>query len=292
MNITLLDSKQLPDFPSGSGIEYYDDRVYLVGDDSPSVLVMNKKWKSIKKINLFDSDTDRIPKRIKSDIEATAIVQVNKSARLLMLGSGSRDQFRNKAILLNLTSLETEEFDLQIFYTRLKQAGLTELNIEGAAMVEEQIILCSRGHKANPSNCLIITSKDFWKNQDDAEILILKMELEQPEHFMGVSGLTYSVKNDWLLFTMSTEDTNHAYADGRIGDSYLGIIENVSRKIGRKKMKVNSLINLSEVNEKFKGNKIESVCIQRDKENNLKLHLVADNDIGDSFLFKIKLTAE
>lgn len=106
---------------------------------------------------------------------------------------------------------------------------------------------------------------------------------------MSLSGLTYSYKNDWLIFTSSTEDTDNAIDDGSIGDSYLGIIENASRKIGRKRIKVNALFNLSKLNRKFKGQKIESVCIQADKERRLKLHLVADNDKGDSYLFKIRL---
>src|SRR3954462_8770423 len=121
MDIRLLDFKELKNFPSGSGIEFFDGEVYLVGDDSNHVLVQNKKWKSARKIPLFESETNRIPKKIKSDLEATTIVYSNKSAYLLMLGSGSKEQLRSKAILLNLATVTTEEFDLQIFYNRLRQ---------------------------------------------------------------------------------------------------------------------------------------------------------------------------
>jgi hypothetical protein len=292
MDIKLLDYKELKTFPSGSGIEFFDDKVYLVGDDATNIIVKSKKWKMEKKIHLFDSPSERIPKLIKSDLEATTIVYVGKSPKLLMLGSGSRLKYRNKAILLDLNTSETKEFDLEIFYNRLRAEGIQDLNIEGAAAVDGNILLCNRGNKSYPSNCIIITSNEFWKNQDTAEILILKLDLEQTgENFIGISGLTYSPVNDWLLFTTSTEHTFNAIDDGQIGDSYLGIIENVTRKIGRKKMKVNSLINLPEADKVFKGNKIESLCIQRDKENNLKLHLISDNDLGRSALFKIRLRA-
>ena len=292
MDIKLLDYKELKTLPSGSGIEFFDDKVYLVGDDATNIIVKSKKWKLEKKIHLFESASERIPKLIKSDLEATTVVHVGKSPKLLMLGSGSRQAYRNKAILLDLNASTTEEFDLQIFYNRLKQEGIQELNIEGAAAVDDKVLLCNRGNKSNPSNCIIITSNEFWKNQDTAEIMVLKLDLEQQgERFIGISGLTYSAKNDWLLFTTSTENTFNAIDDGEIGDSYLGIIENITRKIGRKKLKINELINLPKADKIFKGNKIESLCIQRDKENNLKIHLISDNDLGPGALFKIRLKA-
>jgi hypothetical protein len=292
MEIKLLDHKELKTFPSGSGIEFFDDKVYLVGDDATNIIVKSKKWKMEKKIHLFDSPSERIPKLIKSDLEATTIVFEGKTPKLLMLGSGSRLAYRNKAILLDLNTSSTEEFDLEIFYNRLKEHGVYDLNIEGAAAIDDNVLLCNRGNKSNPSNCIILTSNGFWKNQAAAEILILRLEIEQPEgQFIGVSGLTYSEKNDWLLFTTSTEHTYNAIDDGEIGDSYLGIIENVTRKIGRKKMKINELINLPKADKIFKGHKIESLCIQRDKESNLKLHLISDNDLGHTALFKIRLKA-
>ena len=292
MDIKLLDYKELKTFPSGSGIEFFDDKVYLVGDDATNIIVKSKKWKMEKKIHLFDSPAERIPKLIKSDLEATTIVYSGKTPKLLMLGSGSRQEYRNKAVLLDLNTSTTEEFDLHIFYNRLKEQGVYDLNIEGAAAVEDNILLCNRGNKSNPSNCIIVTSKEFWKNQADADIMVLRIEIEQPEgKFIGISGLTYSEANDWLLFTTSTEETFNPIDDGEISDSYLGIIENVKRKIGRKKMKVNELISLPKADKIFRGNKIESLCIQRDKENNLKLHLISDNDLGHSALFKIRLRA-
>jgi hypothetical protein len=44
MKLSLLDFKKLENFPSASGIEFYDDRVYLVGEDAKDLLVLNKKW--------------------------------------------------------------------------------------------------------------------------------------------------------------------------------------------------------------------------------------------------------
>jgi hypothetical protein len=293
MKLTLTDFKELSTFPSGSGIEYYDEKVFLIGDDAKEVLVMNKRWKELQRIPLFESTEERIPKKVKADLEATTVIVVNSIPRLLILGSGSREEHRNKAILLDLDEYRKEEFDMTVFFDRIKAGGITDLNIESAAtLAEGHVIMGNRGNKKNPDNHLIITKNSFWKHQADAELDILPIKFPGKENKLknaGISGLTYSPVNDWLIFTASTEDTNNSVDDGPIGDSYLGVIENASRKIGRKDMKVNEFINLREAEKSLKGYKIESACVQSEKNGRVKLQLVADNDDGVSCLFKVRL---
>jgi hypothetical protein len=292
MKLTLTDFKELKNFPSGSAIEFHDNKVFLAGDDAKEVLVMDKSWKELERIPLFESDTDRIPKAIKSDLEATTVVIVNSIPRMLILGSGSKEELRNKAILLDLDSYLKDEFDLTVFYNRIKETGIADLNIESAAtLLEDYIILGNRGNKRHPDNHLIITKHLFWKHQADVELFTLPIKFPKDDKFKnaGISGLTYSQHNDWLVFTASTESTDNAVDDGPIGESYLGIIENASRKIGRKDMKVDEFIELGEAEKSMKGYKIESVCIQSEKDDRLKLQLVADNDDGISCLFKVRI---
>ena len=90
-----------------------------------------------------------------------------------------------------------------------------------------------------------------------------------------------------LLFTASTENKDSESEEDKIGESYFGIIENAYRKLYRKKVKINEWLMLSEADERFFKQKIESVCIQTEKRGKFKLHLVADNDRGGSFLFKV-----
>jgi hypothetical protein len=285
MKIKLLDFKENTDYPSGSGIEYYDGQVYLAGDDAADILIMDKKWRELGRIKVFENFDDRMPKNVKSDLEATTIVFQNEVPYLLILGSGSREQHRNKALLVNLESNNFTEYNIEAFYNRLKDMGIQDLNIESAAVVEDLLILGNRGNKKNQSNQIIITPPDFWNHPENAEIRIISIELENDS--AELSGLTYSEKNDTLLYTASTEDRDNSYDDGKIGESYFGVIENAYRKLYRKKVKINEQIKLSEIDDEFIGQKIESVCIQSEKTGRLKLHLVADNDKGGSFLFKI-----
>lgn len=290
MKLSLLDFKKLENFPSASGIEFYDDRVYLVGDDAKDLMVLNKKWNKPGVIHLFDSEDARISKQQKADLEASAVIHLNKKPYLLLLGSGSTNM-RNHAVLLNLLNYKFEMLDLTVFYERLKQSGIAELNIEGASAMNGDIVLCNRANNTNPDNILIVTSAEFWKKQADAPIRLIKVGLPTTEPVMGISGITYSEDHETLIFTTSTEDTINAYDDGSIGKSCLGFIENAPRKIGREKvkLKVNELIDLPSADEQFKGYKIESVCIQSEKDHSMKLQLVADNDTGSSYLFKVQV---
>src|ERR1044071_2325226 len=111
MKIKFQDFKELKNYPSGSGIECFGDKVYLVGDDAKDILIMDKRWKKLNSIPLFTSEENRIPKKIKADLEATAIIEVNSIPRMLVLASGSRDN-RNKAVLVNLDQDTTEEYDI------------------------------------------------------------------------------------------------------------------------------------------------------------------------------------
>lgn len=293
MKLTLTDFKELNTFPTGSRIEFHDEKVFLVGEDAQEVLVMNKRWKELERIPLFESTEARIPKATKSGLEATTVVIVNSIPRLLILGSGTGEENPNKAILLDLDSYLKDEFDMTVFYERVKTVGITDLHIASAATLEEgHIILGNRGSKQNPDNHLIITKNTFWKHQADAELEILPIKFPGKDNKWRnavISGLTYSALNDWLVFTASIEDTNITNDNGIIGDSYLGIIENASRKIGRKDMKVNEIITLRESEKALKGYKIESLCIQSEKSERLKLQLVADNNDGVSCLFKVRL---
>lgn len=285
MKIKLLDFKEITNFRSGSAIEYYKGQVYLTGDDAADILMMDKKWRELGRIKIFQNFDDRMPKDQKADLEATTIMYINQIPYMLIVGSGSRQQHRNKAILVNLESNNFTEYNIEAFYNRLKEFGIVDLNIECAAVVEDLLVLGNRGNKTNPGNQIIITQPEFWNHPDNAEIRIIPIELENKA--AGLSGLTYSEKNDSLFFTASIEDTDNSYDDGKIGESYFGRIENAYRKLYRKKVRINEQVMLSTIHKNFSGHKVESVCIQLEKRGRLKFHLVADNDKGGSFLFKI-----
>jgi hypothetical protein len=286
MKLKLLDYKEITDLPVGSNVEFFNETLYLVDDDASDMVALNKKWQIQATHQLLRYDDPKILPGTKSDFEATTIVEVNSIPRLLVLGFDIKDN-HHKAILVNLDDYTTEEHDITEFYNRLKET-VGVINIESAAIVLGKLVLCNRDHKAAPENHIIVTEADFWKNQAKAEITTISFDLPQTSNqVVGLSGLAYSYKNDWLVVTLLSESSDKDHQT--TGDSYLAIIENASRKVVRKKMKINSLFQLNQVDEGFAGYNIQSVCIRSEKSSRLKLYLLADNKTGKNGIFTLRV---
>ena len=90
--------------------------------------------------------------------------------------------------------------------------------------------------------------------------------------------------------TLSTEATDSSYEDGAIGDSYLGWANAITNKIGNSQIELDGIINLSESNDAFEGEKIEGLCVESVMGDTSIIHLVSDDDKGHTKLFKIKLS--
>jgi hypothetical protein len=284
MNIKLLDFKKLKDFPSGTAIEMFNDQLYLVGNRSGDVSIFSKNWKLDDTIHLFSFATKNVSPVVKTNFEASTVVNFNKTPFLFIVETGSPQSAHNKGILINLKSRKLEEIDLSPFYNRLKLGGFEELNIQAIGVVDDKMLLYTTGNKQRPDNRLVVTSVGFWKNQQAAEFYTIKLELEdKPDELVTFSGLTYSYQNDWLILTALSGET-----DG-IGESFLYVIEDVSRKIGRKRLKFNDTFNISALDKKLNKLMIKSVGIQADKEKRLKLHLSAVDENEETFLVKIRL---
>ena len=96
-------------------------------------------------------------------------------------------------------------------------------------------------------------------------------------------------ESDRLILTVSTEDTRNNYTDGAIGKSYLWIINNFSNKLNSNTIRPDRIIDLEEIDLRFKGEKIESAAVIGETTNFIHLVLVADNDDGSSTLFRFSL---
>jgi hypothetical protein len=256
------------------------------------MLVLNTDYQEIDSVKLFDYSEKRIPKADKTDFETAVLVNVNDKIHLLILGSASGKE-REKGMLLPITDInlpQPQTFSNTAFIKRIKMKGIAEINIEGATSIGDHLILSNRGNNANRENHLIITENDFWTRQNEAALSILPVVIPfDTKEFPGISELCYIESKDILLFTMSSEATNNAYDDGVIGDSYIGWVNGINQKLQQPDIILDGLINLSEVDAGFKGEKIEGVCTESVNGNELILHLIADNDQGESRLFKVRL---
>ena len=279
----------LPDYPSASGLEYYNKRFYIIGDDANTLLITDSNFRKVDSISLYSFTEKRIPKAVKADLESSTMVNDNDQQKLLILGSGSAAN-RNSGWLIDPLTKKTDSIRLDTFYQRLKANGLAEINIEGVCAYPGAIILSNRGHKNYRKNFLVFSKQNFWKNQSEAPISMVRIGTNTDSTvFNGISGMVYSPKNDQLIITVSTEDTRSTTEDGAIGKSYLWIVNDISTKRNWKAINPTKIIDLEKVDARFKGQKIESVCLVGETKKLLQLVLAADNDNGSSTLFRIQI---
>ena len=284
-NNMLKEIKKLDHYSSASGIEYFRNHYYVIGDDANNLLILDEAFNPKDSIQLYSFSEKRIPKAIKPDLEA---ITVTKNGTLLIVGSGSLAPTRNTAWIIDPVTKQKDSIRLDIFYQRLKLNGLEEINIEGICSMPGSVVFSNRGSKGYPKNHLIFTNEDFLKDQTNARLIIVPVGSNTDSSFFnGVSGLAYSTKSDRLIITVSTEDTRNNMDDGAIGKSYLWIVKNISSKKGWKAINPDEIIDLDAIDTKFTGQKIESVCITKETAGFLHLALVADNDNGTSSIFRL-----
>ena len=99
--IKLLKKTHLPDYPSASSLEFYKDKLYVIGDDAPSVWVLNNEHQFLDSIELFPSKIKRLDKSTKPDLEASTIVIEENSTYLVCFSSFSTAN-RNKIVYIGL----------------------------------------------------------------------------------------------------------------------------------------------------------------------------------------------
>jgi hypothetical protein len=286
----LYESKSFSNYPSASGIEYFDKKFYIIGDDANNFLITDSTLAVTDSISLYSFTEKRIPKAVKADLEAITTVLDNDQQKLLLLGSGSLPPYRNTAWLIDPVTQHTDSIRLDTFYQRLKFHGLDEINIEGVCSMPGMVILSNRGNKNYPKNFLIFTKQQFWKNQSQTPITLIRIGVNADSSvFNGVSGMDYASKSDRLILTVSIEDTRNSMDDGAIGKSYLWIINDISSKRNWKAINPNTIIDLETIDQRFTGQKIESVCVTEETKKTLHLVLAADNDNGSSTLFKMQI---
>src|SRR4030095_9139728 len=138
-NMSDLQIKKL-DYPSASSIEYYDGKLYLMGDDATKLLVLDTNLNIIDSIPIISYPGNRIPKEIKPDLEASALNADN----LFLFGSGSLSPYRNLAWKLNLKTKDKDSINLEPLFIKAKDLGIEQINIEGACFASGKLLFVNR----------------------------------------------------------------------------------------------------------------------------------------------------
>ncbi|GGY72047.1 hypothetical protein GCM10011613_16230 [Cellvibrio zantedeschiae] len=174
-------------------------------------------------------------KAAKPDIEVlTLIPAFNTSPHaLLALGSGSKKNRHRGAIIPldhsgNILG-PANIIELSNFYEFLKKE-IGKLNIEGAAIVQDDILLFQRGNKKNELNASIrLKLEDFYRAIQEPNyepcIRITPYDLGEIDQVPLCFTDATSLPSGDIIFTASAENTSDSYLDGACMGSAVGVID-------------------------------------------------------------------
>lgn len=286
---------------SASGIEFYNNNFYVIGDDNPWLYTLNQDLEIIdqKKISSIDTMVKgRIPKGLKADFECIGIDKFGESINLVIISSGSVNDSRDTAYIIDITNPDKRSSkNLRPLFENIKISAKlpldNEINIEGITFYENHVYLFHRGNVSENFVAKISSTEFknyFLQNSEIPDIEIYWFDLPVHNNIpSGFSGACIHPNKSGIIFTASMEDTKSEVDDGEVSGSYIGYIPISTIKKG------NYSATLLTVEDKPLAKKIESVCvIQNDnksieKKNQLELVCVCDNDDGTSDIIKLMM---
>ena len=198
---------------SASGLLYKNDCLFIISDNSAFLYKYDIKEKELRKINLFESSQENIPKKDKLDFESIT----QKGNKLYLFGSGSTPN-RNKRISYDLRSKAVEEKDMAAIYKKLKKnASITDddLNLEGALFHNEKWHLFQRGNGSQSKNGIFVLDKEG----NDVQFSLIPLPKIQNIEATFTDAI---LVEDKIYFLAAVENTTSTYDDGEILGSFVG----------------------------------------------------------------------
>ncbi len=295
--LTKPDIIHLSDLSSASGIGYYNNTIYVVGDDTPWLYSLDDNLVEVNRtqISAYDSAyKKRTPKSTKADFEGAEIVVTKNNVDLVIISSGSSKITRDTAFIVNiLGNGNLISKNLRPLYEEIKlMANLpseNEINIEGVTFSGDNTYLLHRGNVSE--NIVIeINQKSFIdylkKDMLIPHISIYKFNLPQYDGVSsGFSGACLLPDSSGLIFTASMEDTKDEINDGVVLGSFVGVIPFSQMEAG----KFYSTL-LLDSNNKPLEKKLEGISVQSvSNDGQIGVITVCDNDDGTSDIISFNI---
>jgi hypothetical protein len=331
MQAEVIRRQTLLHLPSASGIEVAANKLCVIGDDSPWLYVLDQQWNTIGKVALFTPEgilpednigphapeirANRIPKKLKPDLEMLTKLQIGPEEMLLVAGSGAESPQRDVAFLVRPDeSLSVTALSLTPLYNQLRAmpevVGQGRLNLEGLAADHEWVFFLQRGNVSG-LNVLIrydrLSFTAYLSGQSDQLPMPQVHRYELPSiagirsGFSGATLLTIShgsgseegmrgsggeigLPPAVLLFTASVENTADEILDGETLGSLVGFLNPDQPE------QLLSWAWITEKGQPYTG-KVESIAVlEEPSESGLFAIAVTDNDFGDSEILELRLS--
>ena len=208
---------------AGSGLVYHNNHFYVVADDEASLAcfpkVDSQKGHFIK---LFEKKLPleaKLRKKEKPDLES--LVKLDEE-RLLALPSGSKDN-RVWGAIYNLKTQLVTELNLEESF-RFLQKNIQELNIEGAVIRGETLLLFQRGNGATHANALIHLNLNEFLHGDIKQSKIIPIHLGQTQNTFYSFTDASTGPDNLIYFLAAAENSESTYDDGEFIGALIGAL--------------------------------------------------------------------
>lgn len=270
-----------PHLSAASGLVQVGNWLYVVADDENHLgLFLRDGDDHGELISLFSGDLPlelEERKAAKPDLEVLTLIPPSKKfpdGALLALGSGSKEARHRGAIISFNAQGElgaAEIIDLAPLYDELKKE-IGKINIEGAVIIDKDIILFQRGNKKNKLNATIrFPLKQFYqyvlagdkKPKHKFDPIITPHTLGEIDGVPLCFTDATPLPDGTIIFTAAAENTSDAYLDGQCMGSVIGVIN-----------RTGDLHSTSSIDKLVKAEGVEAQLI----DNTIHLLLVTDAD--------------
>jgi hypothetical protein len=270
-----------PHLSAASGLVCAHQRAYVIADDEHHLAVFRDHHSPGELHRLLDGDLPRpkaARKRRKPDLETLLLLPPSRAAAggtLLALGSGSRPN-RNRALMIPLRAdgevaemgAPPHGFSLEGLYGPLR-AQLGEINIEGALLLGDQLVLLNRAVPGGSGNAAVHCGLHEFLELAHGKRRTLHPASIRPYALGSLAGVplaftdgTALPSGGWL-FSAVAEQAPNSYADGPCSGSVIGVVN-----------RHGDLLALHQLGPQLK---VEGIAAQR-QGNTLALCMVTDAD--------------
>lgn len=225
-----------PHLAAASGLVCAHGRVYVIADDEHHLAVFHDRGSPGTLHRLRSGDLPAAPKerkRRKPDFETLLWLPGDDGGTLVALGSGSRDnRCSGVAIALDRRGApmpRPRAFDLAALYRTLS-ARCGELNIEGAMVVGDDLVLLNRGGRGALVNAALrgpvstLHASIGGAGRSDAEWSAQTFDLGTLDGVaLGFTDGAARSDGSWL-FSAAAERSADSVADGPCAGSVIGLV--------------------------------------------------------------------
>ena len=226
-----------PHFSAASGLVCAHGRAYVVSDDEHHLAVFRDLRSPGALHRILPGDlpqSKKARKQLKPDLEALLLLPGADHDALIAFGSGSRPN-RDTGIVIPLSargepSSRVQRFDLKPLYEPLR-AALGEINIEGAMLLGDTLVLLHRGISGASDNAAVHYRRSELRAVIDGRRHAVAPRAIRPYKLGAIDGVELGFTDGTALpgggwvFCAAAENTADSYADGPCRGSALGVVD-------------------------------------------------------------------